>query len=108
MPIYEYECLACGKRSEVLQRASDPPLGECPECGGQVRKLISAPAFQFKGSGWYVTDYASKTSSSAAQGAERGAEKATPGGASSDAAPTAGSAAKEAPKPASGGSSSGD
>jgi putative FmdB family regulatory protein len=108
MPIYEYECLACGKRSEVLQRASDQPLGECPECGGQVRKLISAPAFQFKGSGWYVTDYASKTSSSAAQGAEKGAEKATSGGASSDTAPTAGSAAKEAPKPASGGSSSGD
>lgn len=108
MPIYEYECLACGKRSEVLQRASDPPLGECPECGGQVRKLISAPAFQFKGSGWYVTDYASKTSSPAARGAEGSSEKATPGGASSDAAPTAGSAAKEAPKPASGGSSSGD
>ncbi|MFP5288442.1 MAG: FmdB family zinc ribbon protein, partial [Thermoanaerobaculia bacterium] len=56
MPIYEYECLSCGKRTEVLQRLDEAPLASCPKCGGEVKKLLSAPAFQFKGSGWYVTD----------------------------------------------------
>ena len=60
MPIYEYECLSCGKRTEVLQRMSDAPLAACPNCGGEVKKLISAPAFQLKGSGWYATDYGGK------------------------------------------------
>lgn len=60
MPIYEYGCTQCGKRTEILQRMNDAPLAACPECGGEVRKLVSAPAFQFKGSGWYATDYASK------------------------------------------------
>ena len=58
MPLYEYQCESCGHRSEELQRLSDPPLTTCPKCQGPYRKLISAPAFQFKGSGWYVTDYA--------------------------------------------------
>lgn len=58
MPIYEYRCEACGHRSEELQRLADPPLTTCPKCGGVYKKLLSAPAFQFKGSGWYVTDYA--------------------------------------------------
>lgn len=60
MPIYEYECRSCGKRTELLQRMDDPPLANCPDCGGEVKKLLSAPAVQFKGSGWYVTDYAGK------------------------------------------------
>jgi putative FmdB family regulatory protein len=60
MPLYEYQCQTCGKRTEVLQRFSDPPLAACPNCGGEVKKLISSPAFQFKGTGWYVTDYAGK------------------------------------------------
>jgi putative FmdB family regulatory protein len=60
MPIYEYECLSCDKRTEILQRFDEAPLTTCPECGGEVKKLLSAPAFQFKGSGWYVTDYAGK------------------------------------------------
>ncbi|HET9228945.1 MAG TPA: FmdB family zinc ribbon protein, partial [Thermoanaerobaculia bacterium] len=60
MPIYEYQCTQCGKRTELLQRMDDAPLATCPECGGEVRKLFSAPAVQFKGSGWYVTDYAGK------------------------------------------------
>jgi len=60
MPIYEYECRSCGKRTELLQRMADPPLAVCPECGGEVKKLFSAPAVQFKGSGWYATDYAGK------------------------------------------------
>lgn len=69
MPIYEYECRSCGKRTELLQRMDEPPLAACPACGGEVRKLISAPAVQFKGSGWYVTDYAGK--GSAAKKAEK-------------------------------------
>lgn len=60
MPLYEYECLKCGKRTEILQRFDDAPLAACPQCGGEVKKLLSAPAVQFKGSGWYVTDYAGK------------------------------------------------
>ncbi|MEP7009882.1 MAG: FmdB family zinc ribbon protein [Acidobacteriota bacterium] len=61
MPIYEYQCLVCGTRTEHLQKMSDPPLPACPKCGGEVKKLISSPAFQFKGSGWYATDYAGKS-----------------------------------------------
>ena len=60
MPLYEYQCLTCGKRTEVLQRFGDAPLAACPACGGGVKKLISSPAFQFKGTGWYATDYAAK------------------------------------------------
>ena len=58
MPIYEYECEKCGNRFEQIQKFSDPPLDTCPKCGGHVHKMLSAPAFQFKGTGWYVTDYA--------------------------------------------------
>jgi putative FmdB family regulatory protein len=64
MPLYEYECDACGHRFEKIQKFSDPPIEKCPACGGTVHKLQSAPAFQFKGTGWYVTDYA-KTGSGA-------------------------------------------
>ena len=58
MPIYEYLCQSCGKKFEVLQKFSDEPLQTHPECGGKVDKLISTSALQFKGSGWYVNDYA--------------------------------------------------
>ena len=58
MPIYEYECEKCGNRFEEIQKFSDPPIEKCPKCGGPVHKAQSAPAFQFKGTGWYVTDYA--------------------------------------------------
>jgi putative FmdB family regulatory protein len=60
MPLYEYECDACHHRFEVIQKFSDPPKETCPKCGSHVHKLQSAPAFQFKGTGWYVTDYAKK------------------------------------------------
>src|SRR5215467_4009699 len=63
MPLYEYQCQKCGHRFERIQRFSDPLVKKCPECGGKVEQLISAPAVQFKGSGWYVTDYAKKGSS---------------------------------------------
>jgi len=62
MPLYEYECKKCGHRFERIQRFSDPMVKKCPECGGKVEQMISAPAVQFKGSGWYVTDYAKKSS----------------------------------------------
>ena len=61
MPLYEYECDACGVRFERIQRFSDKPVKTCPECGGAVQKLLSSPAIQFKGTGWYVTDYAKKS-----------------------------------------------
>lgn len=61
MPLYEYECEA-GHRFELIRKFSDPPLETCPQCGSPVHKLMSSPAFQFKGTGWYVTDYARKDS----------------------------------------------
>lgn len=64
MPLYEYQCQACSERVEVIQRVSDPPYSHCPKCGGAMKKLVSAPAIQFKGSGFYKTDYASSSSSS--------------------------------------------
>jgi putative FmdB family regulatory protein len=60
MPLYEYQCETCGCRFEVIQRFSDSPIEVCQTCGGRVRKLLSAPTIQFKGSGWYVTDYPRK------------------------------------------------
>jgi len=60
MPLYEYKCSKCGAVFEVLQKINDPPLKKCIRCQGPVEKLLSPPALQFKGSGWYVTDYASK------------------------------------------------
>lgn len=91
MPLYEYECRKCRHRLEALQRFSDPPLTECPECGGELKKLLSSPAFQFKGSGWYVTDYAGKKGGEERAGEESGdkagdkAEKKDAGGADSKA-----------------------
>jgi len=63
MPIYEYRCRKCGNEFELIQKLSDPPPEGCPKCEGEVEKLISAPSFQLKGSGWYLTDYAGKGSS---------------------------------------------
>jgi putative FmdB family regulatory protein len=63
MPLYEYECEICGHRFEKIQKFSDQLVESCPKCGGVVRKLLSSPAIQFKGSGWYITDYARKDSS---------------------------------------------
>jgi putative FmdB family regulatory protein len=60
MPLYEYQCDACGRRFELIRKFSDPPLDACPTCGGAVHKLASSPAIQFKGSGFYITDYPKK------------------------------------------------
>lgn len=65
MPNYEYLCANCGHRFEQIRKFSDKPLRKCPECGGVIEQVISAPAVQFKGSGWYVTDYAKKGAASA-------------------------------------------
>ena len=66
MPLYEYECSACGHRFEIIQRFADPPAETCVACGqGPVLKLLSAPAVHFKGTGWYVTDYAKKSGAAA-------------------------------------------
>ena len=64
MPLYEYQCRKCGHRFEKIQKFSDKLIKKCPECGGKVEQMISAPAVQFKGSGWYVTDYAKSSGSS--------------------------------------------
>ena len=66
MPLYEYQCDACGHCFEHIQKFSDPLLAVCPKCEGVLRKLVSSPAIQFKGTGWYVTDYAKKGTGDAA------------------------------------------
>ena len=76
MPIYEYECRKCKAHTEAFQKVTDKPLTKCPKCGGRLDKRISAPAIQFKGSGWYVTDYAGKaTKSESETSSETKAEK---------------------------------
>lgn len=69
MPLYEYQCDTCAHRFEVIQKFSDAPIEVCPKCAGPVKKLLSSPAIQFKGSGWYITDYAKKGSDSATSAA---------------------------------------
>lgn len=83
MPLYEYQCTACDKRFEVIQKFSDPPVEACRVCGkGPVQRLVSSPAIQFKGSGWYITDYAKKGSgdkgSSSGSDAKGGDAKSDP------------------------------
>ena len=75
MPLYEYECEKCGGRFEQIQKFSDPPVKKHEGCGGKVRKLLSAPAIQFKGTGWYVTDYARAGKSDPGRTADMAASK---------------------------------
>jgi putative FmdB family regulatory protein len=75
MPLYEYECKKCCHRFEKIQLYSAKMVKKCPECGGQVEQMISAPAVQFKGTGWYVTDYAKKSSSPGASGSNDSSSK---------------------------------
>ena len=75
MPIYEYECVDCEKRIERFQGLSSPPPDACESCGGAMRRLVSAPAFQFKGTGWYVTDYGGRKSADAPEKSESAAAK---------------------------------
>ena len=95
MPLYEYLCDTCGHRFEAIQKFSDPPLEQCPKCGAPIRKLQAAPAFQFKGSGWYITDYAKKDSTAATkaghakEGSTSGSDSSSSSGESSSPAPAA-------------------
>ena len=88
MPLYEYQCESCGNRFERIQKFSDPPVEACPSCEGPVRKLLSSPAIQFKGSGWYITDYARKAAPK---------EGAKPSGAESGTAAEASSSSESKP-----------
>jgi putative FmdB family regulatory protein len=87
MPIYEYQCAACGQVVERWQKISDSPLADCPGCGGSLHKIISSCAFHLKGSGWYVTDYAGKNAASGAGDNGDGAKAADSGSGGSEAAP---------------------
>jgi putative FmdB family regulatory protein len=80
MPLYEYRCHRCGKTFEILQKFSDQPLAVHEDCGGEVERLISPPAFQFKGAGWYVTDYARNGKSPSTNGGSdsKGATESKP------------------------------
>lgn len=92
MPLYEYECEVEGNRFEVIQKFSDAPLTTCPTCGGPVRRLISSPAIQFKGTGWYITDYARKGTSSDKGTSDSGSSAKSNGNGSSSAGSSSGNA----------------
>jgi putative FmdB family regulatory protein len=80
VPLYEYQCKKCKHKFEKIQKFSDQPVKKCPECGGPVEKLLHAPAVQFKGTGWYVTDYGGKNKSDTSKpegGSERSEKKET-------------------------------
>ena len=103
MPLYEYLCRSCSHRFERIQKFSDPPVTECPSCGGAVDKLFSSPAIQFKGSGFYITDYAKPGAKEPTKDAAAPADKATPAAPPAPAAPastTSESSSKPAPAPA--------
>jgi len=77
MPLYEYECKKCHHRFERIVKFSDKPMKKCPDCGGPVEQMISAPAVQFKGSGWYVTDYPKKTAGASSSDGDSSAKETT-------------------------------
>jgi putative FmdB family regulatory protein len=101
MPLYEYECDSCGARFELIRKFSDPPVQVCPTCGAQgLRKLVSSPAFQFKGSGWYATDYAKKSGQPATSAKTDEAKADAKSDASKNAAAEKPAASTPAPAPA--------
>ena len=75
MPLYEYQCKKCKHKFEKIQKFSDRPIKKCPECGGPLEKIQHAPNVQFKGSGWYVTDYGGKSDKSKSDGSEKGSSE---------------------------------
>ncbi|NUR53001.1 MAG: zinc ribbon domain-containing protein [Acidobacteria bacterium] len=85
MPLYEYQCESCQRRFEKIQKFSDPPVDVCPHCGGgPVKKLLSSPAIQFKGSGWYVTDYARKPAGDGGKSSGSGTSSSSTSSSTSD------------------------
>jgi putative FmdB family regulatory protein len=100
MPLYEYRCDACGHQFEVIQKFSDEPIAVCPTCGsGPVAKLLSSPAFQFKGTGWYITDYARKGAAEAKDGKEKPAKESNEGESKSTPAAASDSSTTTSPAP---------
>lgn len=111
MPLYEYQCPRCG-RFEIIRKFSDAPLLACPTCGGEIQKVLSAPAIQFKGTGWYITDYARKSGSgkdTSSKGGEGGSPSGSKdgGSASKDSGTKAAAAADSSTSKGSGGSGQG-
>ena len=105
MPIYEYECTACGKHADVIQKISDQPLAECPECGGEFRKLMSSTSFVLKGGGWYADGYASSANSDGASSADSKVAEASkssksPSGSAEASKPSTSSSGSKETKPA--------
>ena len=97
MPLYEYECFVCHRRFQRIQKVADNPVSTCPTCGGKVRRLLGAPALQFKGSGWYVTDYGKGNGSNRSTDREKAEEAAASSSSATVKKDTSGStAAKEA------------
>jgi putative FmdB family regulatory protein len=103
VPIYEYKCEKCHHREELIQKVSDAPLTECPMCHGPMTKLIAAPALQFKGSGWYITDYSDKGKAKSDSGSSE--KKSSAAKSSTESAPSTGTPSTDK-KTDSGGSSS--
>jgi putative FmdB family regulatory protein len=101
MPLYEYQCDACGHRFERIQKFSDPLVSECPRCGGTVQKQVSSPAFQFKGSGWYITDYARKSESAKGDKGDKGEGGGESKEAAKDSAPKDAGGKESSAKPSS-------
>lgn len=107
LPLYPYRCTQCGHRFEKIQSFSAEPEKVCPQCGGSVERLLTAPGLQFKGSGWYVNDYASKSSSSSTDSSSAASDAKAP--AKTESAPAASSSPASVPASApAGGSSSKD
>jgi putative FmdB family regulatory protein len=101
MPLYEYECSACGHRFELIQRFADPPAETCVACGkGPVHKLLSAPAVHFKGTGWYVTDYAKKSGAAAVKTDAGPKDEGKPAGETTPAASSGSADEKKTASPA--------
>jgi putative FmdB family regulatory protein len=100
LPLYEYQCAKDG-RFEVIRKFSDPALKKCPQCGGPIQKLPSAPAIQFKGTGWYVTDYAKKTGGDGSKGEGSGKESGKEGKEAAASSPAAGESASSSKSEAS-------
>jgi len=98
MPLYEYECTACHKHTEKIQKFSDPEITTCPHCGGELKRVISAPAFSMKGGGWFADGYGSAKPTAAPSGDGGGDGSATP--AAAPAAPAAASTPAPASAPA--------
>lgn len=98
MPLYEYLCTKCNHRFEKIQKFSDPMVKKCPECGGKVENVLHAPAVHFRGAGWYVTDYAKKSSSDSKDGVAKSDSKSAESKPSADTKSAAKESAESSPK----------